>query len=96
MGPRKNSSFFNLLDSFMKSINRMGENSSWITAFLFVAGGLLSFYVGYSDNYMPSLIGGPVTILIGLIIFYKAWQISQKSRRNRKHKRVQKRSVPTP
>lgn len=75
----------------------MGESSSWITASLFLAGGILSFYVGYSDNYMPSLLGGPIAILIGLVIFYKAWTLHQKTQRNKKKKHHQKKSsVPTP
>lgn len=94
MGSRKNSlSSYNLLDSFINSINRMGESSSWITAFLFGAGGALSFYVGYTDNYMPSLIGGPIAVFIGIVIFYRAWAIAQKSRKKRKQKQTQKRSV---
>ena len=97
MGPRKNSlSIYNLLDSFINSINRMGESSSWITAFLFLAGGALSLYVGYSDNYMPSLLGGPIAMLIGLVIFYKAWALRQKTQRNKKRKQTQKKSsLPT-
>ncbi len=94
MGSRKNSlSSYNLLDSFISSINRMGESSSWISAILFVAGGILSFYVGYSDNYMPSLLGGPVAVLIGIVIFYRALSMSQKARKKRKQKQTQKRSV---
>jgi hypothetical protein len=94
MGSRKNSSSgYNFLDSFIHSIDRMGESSSWITAFLFVAGGALSFYVGYTDNYMPSLLGGPLAVVIGFVIFYRAVTMNQKSRRKRKQQTASKRPV---
>lgn len=51
----------------------MGEGSSWLTAFVFLAGGAFSFYIGYGDRYVPTLLGGPIAILIGLFVCYKAW-----------------------
>lgn len=67
----------------------MGEGSSWLTAFVFLAGGAFSIYIGYGEQYVPTMLGGPIAIIIGLIVLYKAWNIHrEKMQRRRKRKSV--------
>jgi membrane protein DedA with SNARE-associated domain len=70
------------LDAFIDSINRTGGSSSIWVAILFIAGGLLSSYMGFSERYLPTMFGGPLVLLIGAIILYKSLHKQQKKRRS--------------
>jgi hypothetical protein len=83
---KKSSGTFNLTGQFLSSVNRMGESSSWLTAFIFLAGGAFSIYIGYGEHYIPTLLGGPVAVLIGLIICYKAWSMHREKAQRKKRK----------
>jgi hypothetical protein len=71
-----------VLDAFIDSINRTGGSSSIWTAMLFIAGGLLSTYMGFAERYLPTMAGGPLALLIGVIILYKSVLKQQKKRRS--------------
>lgn len=71
MGRRKSGISY-VIDSFIDSINRTGGSSSIWVASLFLIGGLLSSYMGYSERYLPTMLGGPIAIIIGIAIFYKS------------------------
>jgi putative Mn2+ efflux pump MntP len=80
-----------LFDSFTNSINTSGGSTSVLTAIIFIAGGLLSTYVGYSDAALFNLVGGLIAILIGILIIIKARTQKQKKRLQKKESRAHNR-----
>jgi len=77
---RKQSGISYLLESFIDSINRTGGSSSVWVASLFLVGGLLSTYMGFSEQYLPTMVGGPLAVLIALAIFYKSLHRQKRKR----------------